>query len=186
MPRLFIAIKIQPQEKLLNTLNIIHQSFFRDEIKWVNPENMHITLKFLGDTPREDIPLIIDRLKSIAPALDPFEFNIRKFGYFGNLRFPRVLWLGIDQQGNPIGKAYQKIQTQMISLGYTAEKQVFKPHLTIGRVKKTENTQKLRELESELDDEVLQQVSIDSFELYKSKLTPNGPVYSVIEKFSLI
>lgn len=186
MPRLFIAIKIHPEEKLLNILETLRQNFSSDAINWVKPENMHITLKFLGDTLQKDIPSIIARLKSCAYTLTPFDFNIRSFGYFGNLRFPRVLWLGIEQEGNPIGNAYQQVQTEMEILGYPTEKQAFNPHLTIGRVKKIQDTQKLRELESELEGSLFQQVSIESFELYKSKLTPEGPVYSVVEKFSLL
>lgn len=185
MPRLFIAIKIQPRENLLNALETIQQAFATDPINWVKPDNLHITLKFLGDTPPEDIPSISSRLKQCATALSPFDFSIKNFGYFGNLRFPRVLWMGIEQEEKNIENAFRLIQKEMDSLGFREEKQVFKPHLTIGRIKKMEDTRRLRELESEFSGTELQQVQVDSFTLFKSKLTSTGPVYSVVEKFSL-
>ncbi len=185
MPRLFIAIKIQPHPKLLNALKTIQQTFATESITWVKPENLHITLKFMGDTPQEKIPYITTALEKCAESLSSFDFTIKNFGYFGNLRFPRVLWLGMEQEEKSIEKAFLLIQKEMDALGYEKEKQVFKPHLTIGRIKKLHDTTRLRELESEFSGISLQEVRIDSFELYKSKLTPAGPVYSVVQKFSL-
>lgn len=185
MPRLFIAIKIQPQENLLNALKTIQQAFATDSVTWVKPDNLHITLKFLGDTPQEKIPSITARLQQCAAALSPFDFSVKKFGYFGNLSFPRVLWMGIEQEEKNIENAFRLVQKEMDALGFQQEKQGFKPHLTIGRVKKMEGTHKLRELESELSGLLLQQIRVDSFTLYKSKLTSTGPVYSVVEKFYL-
>lgn len=185
MPRLFIAIKVKPGNDLLNSMMKIQQTLASDSINWVKPYNMHITLKFLGDTRQESIPPIISKLKTCAAAIESFGFTVKDFGYFGNLRFPRVLWMGVEQEKKNIENAYQLIQTEMDFLGYPAEKQEFRPHLTIGRIKNMHDTQKLRELEGEFSGVLLQQVWIDTFELYQSKLTPSGPVYSVVEKFNL-
>lgn len=185
MPRLFIAIKVKPGKALLSSLLKIQQTLANDSITWVKPDNMHITLKFLGDTPQENIPPIISKLKTCAASIESFGFTIKDFGYFGNLRFPRVLWMGVEQEKKNIENACQLIQKEMDSLGYPEEKQGFRPHLTIGRIKKMHDTQKLRELEGEFSGVLLQQVRIDTIELYQSKLTPSGPVYSVVEKFYL-
>ncbi|MFW5707502.1 MAG: RNA 2',3'-cyclic phosphodiesterase [Bacteroidota bacterium] len=185
MKRLFVAIKVVPEQTLLKALESIQQKLSADSINWVKPDNLHITLKFLGDTPEKKIPSIIGALHKSTDTLYPSEFFVEGFGYFGNLRFPRVLWMGImERDQNNLEKVYAGVQKNLEPLGFPAEEHFFKPHLTIGRIKNISDTRILRELEGIFSTLPFQKVPVDSFSLYESKLTPSGPVYSLVEKFT--
>jgi RNA 2',3'-cyclic 3'-phosphodiesterase len=183
MKRLFVAIKVTPNDQFLNTLEIIKDRLSGEFIKWVNTDNLHITLKFLGDVPQQNIHSIIGSLKKACEVTQPFSFYLKYFGYFGNTAEPKVLWIGIDERSNNIERLYQRVQNHLENIGFTKESYFFRPHLTIGRVKKVNNVKSIHNLEQSFSAFALQKIDVASFELCESKLNPTGPIYSVIEKF---
>ncbi len=185
MKRLFVAIKIKPGHLLTNVYRKIKDDLNADSIKWVNEDNLHITLKFLGDTPDKDLSLISQNLRKSLEGTGRFDFRIEGFGYFGNSRFPRVLWLGIED-GGQLQQLFKQINMGLENFGPPEKSHVFKPHLTIGRVKEFKSMNKLFELEAEFAGEAFQTAPVNEVILYESFLKPTGPVYKVVEKFELI
>lgn len=184
MKRLFVAIHIRPSEKLIHAIRKIKDNLSDDQIKWVNEDLLHITLKFMGETPDKEIDQIIHRLKKSVAGFSSFDFQISGFGYFGNSKFPRVLWLGIDAPEN-LQMLYQNIQKALKNYGPAEKKELFKPHLTIGRVRNFKSVTALFETEAEFADTVFQNITVKEIILYESFLKPDGPVHSVLEKVSL-
>lgn len=185
MKRLFVAIKIKPEDRLGFAFRKIKEGLANDNIKWVNENNLHITLKFLGDTPDNDVSPIIQTLKKSLEGIGSFHICIGGFSYFGNSRFPRVLWLGIEDDGQ-LQQLFTQINNGLGNYGPAEKSIVFKPHLTIGRVKEFRSLDKLFELEAEFAAEDFQTANVDQVILYESFLKPGGPVYKVVEKFELI
>ncbi|MBW6479014.1 MAG: RNA 2',3'-cyclic phosphodiesterase [Bacteroidales bacterium] len=184
MKRLFVAIKINPEDLLRCAFRKMKGDLATDQIKWVNEDNLHITLKFLGDTPDKDVSPIIQIIRKSLKDSESFHISIRGFGYFGNSRFPRVLWLDIDD-GGQLQKLYTQINKGLRNFGPAEKSNVFKPHLTIGRVKEFRSINKLLELEAEFAGETFQTAPVNEIILYESFLKPGGPVYKVVEKFEL-
>ncbi len=153
-------------------------------ISWVSPQNLHLTLKFFGDTPNQDIPAILEALHLSASALPPFSFTVMGCGTFGSLRQPNVIWLGI-KNAKMLTELYHTVNQQLASLDYVPDKKIFTPHLTIGRIKSIDDTLTLRTLESQFSNDTFATVRTESFYLMESFLRPQGPVYKVLEEFKL-
>jgi RNA 2',3'-cyclic 3'-phosphodiesterase len=184
MKRLFIAIKIPADENLLASLNKLRSKLHSFPIKWVDPENLHLTLLFLGDTTLEETEIIRQKLTMIAQNAEEFHLLIKKFGFFESKdNFPKVIWFGIqDESEGKLKLLYKSINSKIIS---GDKKPHFSPHLTLGRVKYPIKIPLLLQLRTDHENVCFQKLKVNSFGLYESKLTPSGPVYSIIEEFSL-
>ncbi len=176
MKRLFTAVHIPPTDHIINTLDHFRTELESDRINWVSPANMHLTLKFFGDTPMRDEPPIKKALMAAGKEAEPFTFRIKGCGIFGNPRMPRVIWLGIKDAGGLI-RLYDTINKHLKPLGHKPDKKVFVPHLTIARVKHLTNNAGLWELLAEYAEKDFGEASVDHFTLYQSILKPSGPQY---------
>jgi 2'-5' RNA ligase len=138
MPRVraFIAVELSPRvitraSKLIDALRITDA-----EINWVRPEQMHLTLKFLGDVPDTETPDICRVVDQVAADFEPFEIICRGAGAFPNAADPRTLWIGIQDGADELKKLQAAIDDAFkTKLGYGKEQRAFHPHLTLGRVK---------------------------------------------------
>mgnify|MGYP006279379007 FL=1 len=184
MKRTFIATKISPGEKLLKTYTKLRNELKNEKIKWVNSEQFHITLFFLGDTDEEMIPRIRTQLGNMADQFNSFNINLSGLGVFKNINKPRVLWTGIYQY-DTMKKIKERIEEEIVALGFPAEEREFRPHLTIARLKWINDKEKLKDLIETYKKEDFQQVKINEIIYYESILKPSGPVYKPIEKFVL-
>jgi len=184
MKRLFVAIKIKPGDQLTGAYRKIKEQLYSDKIKWVNEDNLHITMKFLGDTPDKDVKIVAEKLRNSLDGIRRFDFCIKSFGYFGSSRFPRVLWFGTEDNGQ-LQQLYEKVNNGLQKYGPPEKSNVFKPHLTIGRVKEFKSINTLFELEAEFTGETFQTAQVNEVILYESVLKPTGPVYKVVEKVEL-
>jgi RNA 2',3'-cyclic 3'-phosphodiesterase len=184
MKRLFAAFHIKPGREILDFLNKIQNELAGERISWVKPDNMHITLKFFGDTQDVKINPIIRALEKAAGNLHSFDVSVEGFGIFGTTRFPKVLWLGIENQSGLSG-IYNAINRELEPLGFFPDKPVFKPHLTIARVKEIKNPDILFQYEGEYQDIIFQKNTISDFSLYQSILKPSGPFYKPLYSFRL-
>ncbi len=184
MKRLFTAIKVQPDERLRSVFSEIRQLLGNEKITWVNEHNIHITLKFFGDTPDEDIPMISKIFSEISASWQPFELQLANTGVFGSSYNPRVVWFGID--AHPAIEALaDEILNKLDKNGYPRDRQNFRPHLTIGRIKHLENRARFQQVIDRFKDTSLQKVPVHQFELIESKLQPRGPVYNTLRVFKL-
>ena len=184
MKRLFAAIKIHPSETFISLLYQFKQVLRNENIKWVEPNNIHITLKFFGETEESRIAEIIERLNMVAAKHKPFKFYIKGAGVFGSSYDPRVIWFGIKEN-----KELQNLSTDVLNsmekIGWAKDRQNFVPHLTMGRIKHIADKTKLKELVNKYKDVDIQEENLNEFYLYESILKPQGPIYTILDTFTL-
>ncbi|HSL46610.1 MAG TPA: RNA 2',3'-cyclic phosphodiesterase [Anaerolineales bacterium] len=179
--RAFIAVEIPAQ---------IRQAVYkttaglRDEIgplvRWVPMENMHLTLKFLGDVSPSNVDMLSQIISAEADLFPCFDLHLRGLGSFPNLKRPRVIYIGI-QAPAALETLYRGIESASRRLGYESEERGFSPHLTIGRVKQnvtSSEQQTIRRALEETKIDSLGMARVDSVHLYKSDLKPTGSVYT--------
>lgn len=184
MKRLFVAVKIHPDDNFIKLYNDLKAHFEQEKIKWVDLHNLHITLKFFGDTHSDQIPEIVDALYSIALQTEPFEVVLKKIGIFGSSYKPRVIWLGIDP-ANDLNQLGFNVLNAMDRIGFKKDRQNFVPHLTLGRIKYVENKNKLKEVVSTYSPHIVQKENIKEIILFESILKQQGPEYKIIKSLSL-
>jgi len=184
MQRLFAAIKVIPEVKLLSNYRELKSLLHNDKITWVGEQNIHITLKFFGDTPESDIPTIINILSQVASGHHPFVLNLESIGIFGSSYNPRVIWLGIKEPES-VNALAEDILNTLDKSGYPRDDQHFRPHLTIGRVKMLKFKKDFQNIINRFKSTYFQEVQVNSFELFESKLTPQGPIYTKLQTFYL-
>lgn len=179
--RAFIAVEL-PLEIRQNVQRAT-SSLRRDTgslIRWVALENMHLTLKFLGDTPSENVKVLTQLIHAQADSFNSFDIHLSGIGAFPGPKRPRVIYIGIQAPAEL--EAFQRqVESATRRLGYNAEERVFAPHLTIGRVRQhvsADEQQKIRRLLEASTIDSLGTARVNSVHLYKSDLKPNGPIYT--------
>lgn len=177
--RTFIAIPCPAnlKEKISRVQN--HIGDMRG-IKLVEPENIHLTLEFLGDVDEKRSEGIAKKLEFIE-GIGPFKMSLKGVGAFPSLNYIRVIWVGVDEGKESIIDLYKKI----VNVLDLKEDKKFHPHLTIGRVKFLDDKEKLLKFLNENREKVFDRFDVRKIELMESKLTPKGPVYSVLREFKL-
>ncbi len=154
------------------------------DVKWVKKENLHLTLKFLGDVAPSRIQTIELNLQKIAAMYSPFSVTLRSVGGFPSLIRPKVLWIGAED-GGKLNELYSALDTELYKSGFAKEEKPFSAHLTIGRVRESGDLTKLTEKMTLLKTKDFGITTISSMSLMKSDLLKSGPVYSVVEDFPL-
>lgn len=174
--RSFIAVKISPaqREKLADLIRSLKKS--GTDVKWVKPENLHVTLKFLGEVDEKGLPNIFDSLEKSLTNEQSFQFNLKDLGCFPNLHRPRVIWVGIEQGINSLKSLAGLIDDCMLGFGFEKEKRGFSPHLTIGRVKSTRLIERLTGMFKSVSF-ATEIYTIDEVIFYQSILRREGPTY---------
>lgn len=156
-------------------------------VKWVSRENLHITLKFLGDVNQSQIPKINGRAKESAGRVDQFEIKIDKLSAFPKASFPKVIWLGSNSPPDEIFKLHKDLEESLVSLGFERENRDYTPHITLGRTKE-EDQSKVEKLGSNLEKLDLDECwkfPIERLTLMESKLKSEGPVYNPVFRTEL-
>lgn len=183
--RLFVAIPVSEpiREHAAAIKRELEQS--RPDVKWVEAENYHLTLKFLGEVEAEYLDAIISKLQMAAQACPPYVLETRGVGFFPNHNRPRVIWAGIKGEINKSEFLGERIDTYLAELGFDPEKRR-SFHLTLGRVRSDLGLDELR-LKTAGVNKRGDSVSfhVDRFLLMLSKLTPRGPQYSIVESYFL-
>ncbi len=154
-------------------------------VSWVAKGNLHITLKFLGEIRPERIPALGEALAGVAAGCPPFSLVAFGGGTFPGTRNPRVLWAGIREPLELVGKLQQNIESALSGAGFPREDRPFHPHITVGRVRGT--------LPPAWGDRFVQGlagrgfgiVPVSSIVLFESRLPPGGAIYSVVREFPL-
>lgn len=181
--RLFIAVKIPLNDKIDSFFTDAQSKLSEDKIKWVEKHNLHITLKFLGDTNISDIDKIINALCKVQAK--PSGFEIEGCGVFPRNTTPKVLWLGCNDCDDFIS-LQEEIESLLSPIcGEPRDNKKFTPHLTIGRIRQTYNTNNIKNLIKSYNSDKFTTVNYDNFILYESVLKREGPEYKVIGKFEL-
>ncbi len=184
MKRLFVAIKIEPDSGFIATYQAMRRQMVLDRIKWVESQNMHLTLKFLGKTPDEQLPRLHTALLAVASHHTEFELQLNKTGIFGSSYRPRVIWLG-DDESQEIRKLGEGMLNGMDVAGFPRDRQNFVPHLTLGRIKQINNKKQFQKVMDQFRSAFSLRVKVNEVILYQSILKPEGPVYITLKKYEL-
>jgi 2'-5' RNA ligase len=178
----FIAVEIPISEKLEAFHTNLEQS--NERMKLVSLQNIHITLKFLGQTKTEQVTDIEKIIKNAVAELDPFSIKLQGTGVFPNRNYIKVVWIGISES-SLLSSIAHKIDQQLIQLGFPREKRPFSPHITLARVKYLKDKHHLLSILDTYKDEIFSEITIDAIKLKKSTLTPTGPIYDTISKITI-
>lgn len=172
--RLFIAVPIP--EGMKESLEVLQSSWKvrAHGVRWVKPEGLHITLKFLGNVPEEQLQAIKEAMKKALLGFTPFEVRVKGVGAFPSLRSPRVLWVGIEDEKGKLKEIFKALERALEKLGFPREDRPFSPHLTLGRVKGKGDFGFLNK-SSGLDFGAL---LVKEVILFKSDLKPEGAEYT--------
>ncbi len=175
MVRSFIAIDIDNEEVVRKIVSFQRELIKYGKFKIVKPENLHITLKFLGEIDPAKIDVITGILDKIES--DKFEIIFRGLGCFPSPSRPNVVWVGVMEENSSLLNIWSYIEDQLQRYGFQRERRGFKPHLTIARVKFISNRQGFRNMIYKYHEFELGVQRVASIKLKKSTLTPTGPVY---------
>lgn len=154
------------------------------DLKIVEPENIHLTLKFLGDISRSKLRAVEDVLREASYA-DPFRIQVSSLGVFPNPSFIRVVWAGVDEGSEKLKTIRKEIDEGLSKVGISTDDEEFTPHYTIARVKSGKEKEKIRSLVEKNSNKIWGEYVAGDVKLKKSELTSEGPVYSTLESFEL-
>lgn len=185
MKRLFVAIKLIPDENLLKIYYSLKQALHYDKIRWVDPGNFHLTLKFLGNTSEDKVNIISDVISSTVKSYSMLNIELKKTGVFGSRYKPRVIWFGINEN-EQLKSLGIELLNKLDDAGFPKDRQNFVPHLTIGRITKITDKQIFNNEIEKVKDVFLQQIIVDKVILFESILSSKAPLYKVINTFQLI
>jgi len=184
MKRVFIAIKTEAAVPVYKIITSLKSELSKEKIKWTDPDNLHVTLLFLGNTEEKSLGVISSVLNEECHGFGQFEINIRGIGLFKNLNEPRVLWAGIEPS-EKLSILNSNIVNRLKNIGIYRGENYFKPHLTLGRIKTLVKKQDFKTILDKYKATELQNLVVEEIILYESILLPEGPVYKPIDKFSL-
>ncbi|MBL7151251.1 MAG: RNA 2',3'-cyclic phosphodiesterase [Candidatus Omnitrophica bacterium] len=186
--RAFIAIELPKEIKdALSTLQEELKSSGAD-VKWVAPDNIHLTLKFLGEIDDKKADEVSKIIEEAAKNNVSFIIRLASVGVFPKINYPRVIWAGIDTGGRESEKLAAGLQEQLAAIGIPREERPFSSHITIGRVRSLQNKDKLIEGLNNLTgyfEAKKPQFPVNKITLFKSTLTPKGPLYEIQKEASL-
>ena len=187
--RCFIAIDIG--EEIRAALKDLQQDMAADadvrksDVKWVRPESMHLTLKFLGEIRDKEIVDVCNIVKAVADRHSPFDFAVREVGYFGG-HSARVLWVGAGLDCPELLQLQQDLEEDLASAGWPKEGRKFSGHLTLCRVRNSKAGVELAKLTEQYKDFDLGTVRCDAVSVYQSQLRPEGPLYTSLGNYRLL
>jgi len=182
--RLFVALDLplDVRERLAAVQDRLRRT--HADVSWVRVENLHITLKFLGETEEKRLDQIRDVLAEVARACAPFPLQVTGVGSFGG-RTPRVVWAGVSEGADHLTRLAGQVESALARVGFPKEKRSFSAHLTLGRVRSPKNAEALLAALHEFRAEKFGTLAATEFQLMQSELRPTGSVYTMLERFPL-
>jgi 2'-5' RNA ligase len=176
--RSFIAVELSPNVRARAAQLIKALSAAEAKISWVQPDNLHLTLVFLGDVQLEEVPQICQAMNRAVAELPPFDLEVRGCGAFPDSARPRTVWLGVGRGSEETIALHASLEAALADVGYRPEGRRYRPHLTLGRVRQApRNSGALIRLLEEHQNYVADVMSVSDITLFSSELTKDGPVY---------
>lgn len=184
--RTFIAIELPAslREQVARHIQVLRKQLPDVRASWVREENLHLTIKFLGDVPVDDIQKLSDAAASVAAAIDPFALSIVGCGAFPPHGQPKVLWIGIEDEQRNLIRLQQRLEDECARLGFARESRSFHPHLTIARVRSPRGSRRLAQLHKDTDFPP-QIVSVSEVVVFRSELRSEGSRHTAISRHGL-
>ncbi len=187
--RSFIAIELPEEAK--KGLARLRKGLERDEhgfVKWVDPQGIHLTLKFLGNIPAKRATEITEAMKEAAQAISPFQLEISGLGAFPSLKQARVFWVGVSGELDKLSALQQNIDSVLAALGFAREERPFVPHLTLARMREGASPSERRSFGELVDSTIFEDkypVDVEAVRLMRSQLTPAGAIYTCLSVVGL-
>ncbi|MFQ5907007.1 MAG: RNA 2',3'-cyclic phosphodiesterase [bacterium] len=180
MVRTFIAVQISDtvRENLANLIADLRSACA--DVRWVSPENLHLTLKFLGDLEEKRIDEVAQAVSRACRGFAPFAMSLQALGAFPSPKGPRVVWVGVVKGKDDLISLNESIETELEQMGFEKEKRKYSPHLTIGRLRREGRPVDLADILSVGFDGG--ECVVDRVCVMKSTLTPRGPVYEELQR----
>jgi 2'-5' RNA ligase len=183
--RTFIAIELDRELKnqLRHVQDQLRAQGVTRGVRWVQPDGIHLTLKFLGDTPLERVEEVKAALARAAAKVGPFSFAVSGLGCFPNARQPRVVWVGLQEPTGTVVRLRDAVEAQVAPLGFPTENRPFNPHLTLGRVQRDSSKSEVRKIGEAVAASAIGAVgemTATTVCFIQSDLKPSGAVYTTL------
>ncbi|MCA9151599.1 MAG: RNA 2',3'-cyclic phosphodiesterase [Planctomycetales bacterium] len=186
--RTFVAVEISEELRRAAKRVLGEFSATQAPVRWVDPGQFHVTLKFLGDVDDSQIYAVCAAVRNAAAQMEPFVATCDCVGAFPKLESPRTVWLGISEGTEQFRELHQQLDTRLSKLGFPHEQRQFAPHITLGRVDRDGQRAALQPLVdtmSAAQGREFGQFLVTGCVVYSSELTPRGPVYTPLGKLPL-
>lgn len=187
--RSFVAIELPPEVK--SALVALEASLRQDKytfVKWVDPESIHLTLKFLGSVTTDIVPRIARVIEKAVSDFPPFNLQIEGLGVFPNWRKPQVVWVGVGGETNDLMRLQKRVEESLELLGFPREDRPYQAHLTLGRLREGSAPAERLDFSNFVRAskvEIRSSFEVRSVSLMKSQLTPTGAVYTRLAEATL-
>jgi RNA 2',3'-cyclic 3'-phosphodiesterase len=185
MIRAFLAIELP--DSLRSGLAQVQEELKRSraDVRWVAPGNIHLTLKFFGNVPDDEIETLAAAARQVAAESAPLQLQVTLAGAFPSLNAPRVVWLGLGGDLVPLTQLFYRLEKAYATLGHPPEGRAFNPHLTLGRVKSPANRERLARLLAKLPPLNWPPFEVKELILFQSVLSPQGSKYTALKVIPL-
>ncbi len=182
--RCFLGVKLS--KEIVSEVAKAREKFEKidADIKTVENENLHLTVKFLGKTDEKDLHKI-DILNDTLEEFDPFMIKLKDVGVFPSADYIKTIWVGIDKGNEMFVELIKNIEDSLAKIGFESSKNSPVPHATIARVKSGKNKDMIKNTLEELHNRSFGKMKVDRITLFKSKLRPIGPTYEKIKEYRL-
>ncbi len=190
MMRAFIAVNIpvELKQNLQEEIDRLRVLIRGESVRWVRPEGIHLTLKFLNEISNSSLGEIRQTLEREIEKHPPCTLRVGGFGCFPNRRKPRVLWIGITEDEGTLAQVQSSIHEKLVPLGFEKEGRPFHPHLTLGRVRRNVSRSDLTQLQDAVNEFVVGQIGqfeVREIHLIESILKPSGAEYFPLGEYTL-
>ena len=185
MKRLFFGVEVPESDKAA-LMDVVHQGrkYLRG-VKWVAPECLHVTLKFLGNTPDALVGDVVQAAQMAAQGLGPMVLRLMAVGAFPGPEKPRILWAGVEGDVPQLKRLAEALEENLEMLGFTPEDRPFTAHVTLGRAGERNEKESFPVWANKFSHSQLAQFTATRFVLYQSELTPRGPIYTPLAHIDL-
>jgi len=155
------------------------------EVRWTNPEKIHLTLKFFGNIKESRVDPIFESIRKPIWTTLPFSLKVRGVGAFPHLKNPRVIWMGLADGKEMLISLQKQIEDRLERIGFEPEDRPFQPHLTLGRMKSSRGKEELVKRMEKYREEEFGVFQVERVVLFKSDLRPSGPIYTLLRALGL-
>ncbi len=184
--RTFIAVDVDSyvRERAIRLMDVLRTA--NADVKWVEPENLHITIKFLGEVLTRDIYHICQAVQKAVAEVEPFPLLVRGAGAFPDVVRPRTIWLGFGEGQEQLAALHRSVENALLPLGFPREGRPFKAHLTLGRVRRASpGLTRLAQLLRDHAEFSGAETYVEEVIVFSSQLTPEGPIYEPLATLPL-
>jgi 2'-5' RNA ligase len=184
--RTFVAVELDDacRGALATTLEGLRRA--AEGVRWVRPEALHLTLKFIGELAEADLPEAIECLAEAASGVSPFVMSVGGIGGFPPRGKPRIVHVGVREESGELLRLQETVESVLKrEMGVAREKRRYVPHITVGRVRQRRSCPTVEEIAELAGEQEFGRVGVGSFVLMKSDLRPTGAVYTPLNRFAL-